>query len=154
MDLPGIDHDDRKHTFTMAALHFLSDVDRVDVVRAFVEDTASGLVLTKDERYHLELAVLEAVMNVMIHAYRSEAGHPIRVVIEVDGEGCLQVEVRDKGVFFNILDLPAPDLQRHIEIQKRGGLGVHLMRNLMDEVAVLQDGDENVLRMRKRLAIA
>ena len=136
----------------MPALHFLSDVERVDVVRSFVEDTVAGLVLTADERYHLELAVLEAVMNVMIHSYGSEAGHPIRVAIEVDGEGILRVEVRDRGTFFNILDLPAPDLQRHIEIQKRGGLGVHLMRNLMDHVEVLQEGDENVLRMQKRLA--
>ncbi|MEB3298639.1 MAG: ATP-binding protein [Candidatus Sericytochromatia bacterium] len=138
----------------MPALHFLSDVDRVEVVRSFIEDTAASLVLTTDERYHLELAVLEAVMNVMVHAYGSEAGHPIRLSIDVDAEGVLRVEVRDKGTFFNILDLPAPDLQRHIEIQKRGGLGVHLMRNLMDDVNVLKEGDENILRMCKRLAVS
>ncbi len=59
-------------------------------------------------------------------------------------------EISDDGVAFDPLKVPPPDLTADLESRPIGGLGVHFVKTLMDEVAYRREGDRNVLTMRKR----
>ncbi len=133
-----------------ASLHFTSDVTVIDAVRDFVRDHAAASGFGDESVYSLQLAIVEAVTNVIVHAYEGEMGHPIWLEVEADASGMTFV-LRDQGRGFDMKAHPDPDLKRHMAEHIRGGLGVYLMRKLMDELELRREGAYNILRMRKFL---
>jgi len=107
------------------------------VVRHFCEPlTGFG----EDDRYNLELAVDEAVANVIEHAYA--AGMPaeirrVEITLKADGNR-VTVEVRDWGKSFSPEAVPAPDLDQAQE----HGYGLFLMRSLVDGLEFRADATE------------
>ena len=96
-----------------------------------------------------KLAVDEACTNVVRHGYRGRAGF-----IEVVVTGNLReftIEIRDQGESFDLRNVKSPNLKMYVETRKRGGLGVFLMNQLMDEVRYRGATDGNILTMSKRL---
>ena len=67
----------------------------------------------------------------------------------VDNE--LVVKVEDDGREFNPLELPEPDLEQKLEERPIGGLGIHLVRNLMDELDYKRTHNKNILTMKKKI---
>jgi anti-sigma regulatory factor (Ser/Thr protein kinase) len=61
------------------------------------------------------------------------------------------VTVEDDGVPFNPLEATEPDLDRPLEERSIGGLGIHLVKNLMDDVEYRREAGRNYLVMRKRV---
>lgn len=96
----------------------------------------------------LELAVEEAVVNVMTHAY--PGGQGVLVLGVMPGPGHVTIELRDRGVPFNPLLVPEPDVSAPLGKREIGGLGIHLIRTLMDEVSYEFRDGENILTLRKR----
>ena len=105
-----------------------------------------------DERicYEVNLALDEAVSNVILYGFPDSGEHPIVVGLYVE-PGFVIATVEDAGVAFNPLDAPAPDLTKPIDERPVGGLGIHLVRNVMDQIEYRRDGDRNLLTMRRRL---
>lgn len=83
----------------------------------------------------LTLAVDESVTNVMEHAYEDdlEGELSIEIVLEATGDRFSAV-VRDWGKAFDPTILPTPDLRAHVDEGRRHGLGIFLIRQIMDEV--------------------
>ena len=73
-----------------------------------------------------------------------------RLVIHIELGGKKLVRVEDDGRAFNPLDAPAPDLRSGIDERPIGGLGVHLVRSLMDSLEYHRERDRNIFIMRKR----
>jgi anti-sigma regulatory factor (Ser/Thr protein kinase) len=101
----------------------------------------------------LELALEEVVTNVIRHGYRDEEEHEIRIRIGMEN-GQLAMAVEDDGLEFNPLKQPPPDLDLPIEERPIGGLGIHLVIRLMDEIEYTRVDGMNRLVMRKRVAAA
>ncbi len=100
--------------------------------------------------YAVNLALDEAVTNVILHGYQDPAGQHIDVRLETsDGE--LRSAVTDGGLEFNPLNAPLPDLTASLGERTLGGLGIHLVRSLMDRVEYRRENAKNVLTMRKRI---
>lgn len=97
------------------------------------------------------LAVNEACMNVIQHAYRFAEGQSLRIEVGVEDDGLITL-VCDNGAPTRIEDLQPRDLD---EIRP-GGLGVHFIRELTDTMAYLPPGDgwQNRLRLGKKLRTA
>jgi anti-sigma regulatory factor (Ser/Thr protein kinase) len=105
----------------------------------------------------LHLALLEHVTNVVEHG--GDAGGEVRVRLwlepgEGSAPGMVRAEVVDGGQAYNPLEHPEVDVTLPIEARPVGGLGIHLMRRLMDELEYRREGVGNVLRMGKRLGSA
>ena len=98
----------------------------------------------------VDLALEEHLTNVIDHGYEDDAAHEI-VIRFVSEEDCLQVEVEDDGKPFNPLDAPRVHTSVPLEEKPMGGLGVHLMRQFMDELSYRRAAGKNILRMTKRL---
>ena len=128
--------------------------DRILEVCQFVVAGAENAGFDSDDLFKIELACDEACTNVIEHAYGSEDQGEIRVVWELSDEGFL-VRVFDKGRPFNPNSIAKPfipDSPEEVEQVKIGGLGIHFMRKLMDEVHFTYDDSEgNQLLMIKYL---
>ena len=124
---------------------FAANVDAVPDVIAFIAGEAGAWGLHPRRLMQLELAVEEAVVNICLYAYEVPPGE-LLVRIE-PGESRFVVELIDEGVPFDPLAVEEPDLRAGAEDRAVGGLGIFLVRRVMDEVAYLRDGSRNILRL-------
>jgi len=99
----------------------------------------------------LNVVLDEAVSNAINHGYDAGVRGEIAVRLRRAPGGVL-IEVEDDGRPFDPLQAPPPDLTLSLERRPIGGLGIHLIRNLMDEVSYARVGGRNVLKMVKHLA--
>jgi serine/threonine-protein kinase RsbW len=98
----------------------------------------------------LNVVLDEAVSNAVNHGY--DAGVRGEIAVRLSNRpGSVLVEVEDDGRPFDPLQAPPPDLTLPLEQRPIGGLGIHLIRNLMDEVSYARVEGRNVLKMAKHL---
>lgn len=120
-------------------------------VRDFVVKYSSKMGLLPRQVSEVKLAVDEAVSNIIRHAYVGERGN---VEIEVKKlESAVELKVMDKGVEFDWNSILEPDLYRYVETRRKGGLGIWLIKKLMDEVVFERIENKNILIMRVYLKI-
>jgi serine/threonine-protein kinase RsbW len=101
--------------------------------------------------YAINLALDEAVTNIVLHGFEdAAAGQEFEVRLTAQ-DGLIIAEVEDQGRAFNPLDAPPPDLTAPLDERVLGGLGIHLIKNLMDRVEYRREDPKNVLTMRKRI---
>jgi anti-sigma regulatory factor (Ser/Thr protein kinase) len=98
----------------------------------------------------LTLALEEAVSNVIRHGYGERPDGPISVAFCATGESIV-VTVEDAAVGFDPLKHPEPDLTVPVDARPAGGMGVYLIKRLMDEVDYRVDDGRNVLMLTKRI---
>ena len=124
---------------------FQASVETAPDVIGFIADQAGTWGLHAQRLMQLELAVEEAVVNICLYAYEVPPGE---VLVRVDaGEKRFVVELMDEGVPFDPLAVEEPDLRAAAEERAVGGLGIFLVRRVMDEVSYARDGSRNVLRL-------
>jgi anti-sigma regulatory factor (Ser/Thr protein kinase) len=113
-----------------------------------VDDFCSSHGVADDVRHDLHVALDEIVNNVVRHA---APRHPrIEVRLAAD-DTHVEVVIVDDGEPFDLHDAPAPDVTLPIEQRRVGGLGVYLVRQLMDDVVYRRSDGDNRLTLRRRL---
>jgi len=100
--------------------------------------------------YAVNLALDEAVTNIVQYAYDDPKGRELIVRLEVAGNE-LRGDVIDEGRAFNPLDVALPDLTAPLADREPGGLGIHLVRSLIDRLSYRREDGKNVLTMTKRI---
>jgi serine/threonine-protein kinase RsbW len=134
----------------VATLNFFANLSQLETIHRFVEETTLELGLDDQTRHTLQTVVEEACTNVIVHAYGGQGGKMI-LTLEVIGS-CLQVTLRDWGMPFDPAQVPIPDVTAPLEKRPLGGLGVYLMREMMDQVHFQFDAtDGNTLVMVKEI---
>ena len=98
---------------------------------------------------HLALALDEAMTNTIAYAWPEGGAHELTLAIVV-ADGMVVAVISDDGIAFDPLEIPPPDLESSLEDRPIGGLGVHFMTTLMDEVTYRREGERNVLTLRKQ----
>jgi anti-sigma regulatory factor (Ser/Thr protein kinase) len=101
--------------------------------------------------YLVSLAIEELVTNCIKYGYADPKGHTIDFALSVDA-GTLRMEVVDDGNPFNPLEAPRPDLTAPPENRPIGGLGLHLLRELADEVRYERRDGTNRLTLTKAMS--
>jgi serine/threonine-protein kinase RsbW len=94
------------------------------------------------------LAVEEIITNVISYGLASDHNQLIAVRLSFEA-GVITVEVEDQGQPFDPLRVAAPDITRPPDEREAGGLGIHLVRSVMDEVAYARRDGRNVVLMKK-----
>jgi serine/threonine-protein kinase RsbW len=121
-------------------------------VAEFVEKACEQAGVTPAAQFDIQLAVEEACCNVIEHAYEGDGGK-FSVRFETRGPDVV-ITVCDWGRPFNPNEVASPDLGVPLEERPVGGLGLHLMRQLMDEVRFTFSETGNQLEMVKRGILA
>lgn len=118
-------------------------------LRDFIQEVGEKLQIPSRTLQNTKLAVDEACTNIVKHGYKSKTGD---IEIQVTGNGReFSIGIHDQGQSFDLRNVKSPDLKRYVESRRRGGLGVFLMNQLMDEVHYRAAPEGNVLMMSKRL---
>lgn len=124
--------------------------ENLSVIADFIA-TAMRQLGTEQDVFEVQTAVDEACTNVMLHAYSGKGG-VISISCELQDNDFI-ITIRDSGRHFDPTSVPLPDLQADLKERSIGGLGMHLMRRLMDDVSYAFDAEKgNKLVMRKTLA--
>ena len=133
----------RIHKLTVpSSTRFLEDV------REFVARHAMDAEFGPDAVEQLKMAVDEACTNVIEHAYKGEGERPIHVSVIVQPDR-FTVRIQDVGDSFDPAVYREPDLVQFARNRKTGGFGVHIMRQLMDQVEYRTRGGKNECCMVK-----
>jgi serine/threonine-protein kinase RsbW len=128
-----------------------SRTDNLLEVREFVMRAARDFGFSEEESSKIVLAVDEACTNVIKHAYQNAPDKKIQIDITSERD-MFQISIIDNGKSFNPNTARLPDLKQHLTHFRRGGLGVYLMRTLMDKVEYsYSPGKRNVVRLIKYL---
>jgi serine/threonine-protein kinase RsbW len=137
-----------ENTFT---LDVPSTTENLALIREFVARVAAQAGLNEAEVGQLELAVDEACANVIEHAYGDDKTKQVMVRAIFDDD-TLRIHVIDTGKGFDPTEVQQQDLKDLIAKRKTGGLGMRLIKRLMDEVHYdIEPGKKNELRMVKKL---
>ncbi len=124
-----------------------SRTDNLGTIREFITDIAKRFGFNEDAIGDIELAVDEACANVIKHAYANDDKKTIDIEVETNGRK-LTITIRDQGPGFNPDKIESP--QQRLEKHARGGLGIALIKRVMDEVSFdINPGVQNQVRMVK-----
>jgi sigma-B regulation protein RsbU (phosphoserine phosphatase) len=107
--------------------------------------------LAADVVHDIDLALEEILTNIISYGYTDDREHEIRVSLGVQ-PGAVDIDVEDDGRPFNPLEAPEPDTAKPLEQRMVGGLGIHLVRKLMDGLEYERRNDRNLLSMKKKTA--
>ncbi|MGE5175544.1 MAG: SpoIIE family protein phosphatase [Hyphomicrobiales bacterium] len=119
-------------------------------IRDFIQDAGEKLLIPNKILANTKLAVDEACTNVVRHGYRGKPGGSIEVVVTGNGLE-FSIAIHDQGQSFDLRNVQSPDLKMYVETRRRGGLGVFLMNQLMDQVRYRAGHDGNTLTMVRHL---
>jgi serine/threonine-protein kinase RsbW len=136
-------------TLETTELSFPSRIEAVNQAAAAVSDFISGLGVTEDVAFGVDMAVREAVTNAVVHGNKLDGGKVVEVRL-TNPPKAFEITVHDQGPGFNPNSVPDPTQKENI--LKTSGRGIFFMRNFMDEVdwSVDPKGGTTV-RMIKRL---
>src|SRR5690606_12668811 len=97
----------------------------------------------------VDVALDELLTNTISYGFADGRLHEILVELAFE-DGVLTVELRDDGIPFDPLDIPTPDLSDDLDGRGIGGLGMHFVREVMDEITYRRANGWNVLTLTKR----
>jgi len=133
------------------ALHVPSSTENLALIRDFVSNIGTQAGLDDKEVARIALAVDEACANVIEHAYGADNRREVKIRALVD-EQTLEFDIIDTGHGFDPAQIEQPNVEELIRQRKSGGLGLRLIRSIMDDVQYqIVPGEKNELRMIKRL---
>ncbi len=134
----------------MRSVQFTAKFEYLDEIREFVGDIARAGGFGDKDVYNIQLAADEAASNIIEHAYEGVNDGLLELSCGVKGNAITIILV-DHGESFDPSEIPLPDLKADLSDRKIGGLGIFLMRKLMDEVHYeTKPNKSNTLIMIKR----
>ena len=126
-----------------------NQTDNLELIREFVAKVSCKVGFTEDDVDRIRIAVDEACTNVIKHAYEEEGEDHIGIIIKIDYRK-LTIIVTDRGKGFDPQSIELPQMEAYLAELCVGGLGIYLMKTLMDEVDYsIQPGIRNEVRMVK-----
>jgi serine/threonine-protein kinase RsbW len=134
----------------MKSVQFAAKFEYLDEIRDFVGEIARAGGFSDKDVYNIQLATDEAASNIIEHAYENQSDGVLELSCGMRGDVIIIILI-DRGESFDPSEIPLPDLKADLSDRKIGGLGIFLMRKLMDEVHYEPRPDKsNVLTMIKR----
>lgn len=115
-----------------------------------IESFCAEQSLDASAAFALNVALDELVNNVVNYGLASEGDPFLEVRLRV-ADGQLWVEIEDDGVAFDPFDRPPPDTELPLEDRPIGGLGIEIVRQLMDEARYERQGERNLVTLRRSL---
>lgn len=102
--------------------------------------------------FHLTLCLDELITNIIDYGYADFDVHPIDVTLSLNGD-IITIRIEDDSEPFNILEAPEPELDKPLEERNRsvGGMGIHLVKNMMNHIDYTRENDKNVLVLNKNI---
>lgn len=118
-------------------------------LRNFLKESLLNFSLSDIDRHQVTLAVEEVCANLIIHSHACNPQDIIHLEIKDSSEKII-FEISDRGEAFNLLDYEVPDLKKVMLEKRKGGLGIILVKKIMDEIEFESIDGTNTCRLIKR----
>ena len=116
-------------------------------------DTVDKALADRDLAFSVNLCLEELITNTIVHGLAGASDRFIDVTMSIS-DGWLEILLKDDAPQFDpFVQVPEPKLDLDINDRSVGGLGVHLVKKMMDEVHAEYDGSGNLIVLRKRLSL-
>jgi len=132
------------------ALVISADLNEIGKVATALDEAMRASAFSEEIINELQLAVEEAIANTILHGYCDAPGD-VAVGIHVT-DGVVEVRIEDRATPFDPLTVPEPDRESDLDERGIGGLGIYLIRSLVDEVVYRYADGKNILTLVKRRA--
>lgn len=133
----------------MSGYTFPAKFEYLDEIRELVAQTARASGFSEKIIYSLQLAADEAASNIIEHAYKGIKSASINITCDFENNHIV-ITMHDTGLAFDSKAVKQPNLKANLNERQIGGLGVYLMRKLMDTVEYESSKSGNLLTMKKR----
>jgi serine/threonine-protein kinase RsbW len=131
-----------------------SKTENLSVIRDFISTSAAEARVTPDVVENIILAVDEACTNIIKHAYKSFPDGEL-IIKTKSTQSRFIISITDYGNSFEPDSIPEPDLQKYYRQKRVGGLGMYLMKTLMDDVKYVSiPGKHNEVLLSKNIKVA
>jgi serine/threonine-protein kinase RsbW len=125
-----------------------NDLSDLEKLHLFLDEIRERVSVSKKCLFETNLALEEVFSNVLSYGFNNHTDHFIKITITA-AQSVLNIRVEDDGKPFNPLEAKEPALKHDIENRPLGGLGIHLIKNLMDDIHYKRYRNRNVLTMKK-----
>ena len=145
------DYKPKKGGVEMTEKVFPAKIDALEDVLCFVDGTLEGYECPMKLQTSISVAIEEVFVNVAHYAYGEGEGD-VSISIAFDGDSRLATfRMADKGIPFDPLNKPDPDITLSAEQREIGGLGIYIVKKTMDTVTYTYENGENILIMKKKI---
>lgn len=134
---------------TTYSISVQASTEHLAEVRNFVAKHAAEFGFKKQDVADIRLAVDEAYTNIIKHAYKNDEKKSVDIELGYNSSK-FWISLLDTGDAFDPSNYSKPDVRQKIKEKKRGGVGVYLIRKLMDDVEYHTEGSVNEIRMTKK----
>lgn len=138
-------------SMSAATLTIASDLRELRYVMAFVEEFCRPRHVSAADLSAMHLALEEIITNVITHGYKGESDQSLSITIEAIASDRLRATVSDNAPAFDPLTRPEVDISLPLEARAIGGLGVHLVKKLMDVCSYERRGGKNLFTIERKL---
>lgn len=139
----------RQEAIKMGAV-FAARIESLHSMQSWIRQELSPLQLDSSLLKKIELAAEEVIVNIIQHASLG-TGQTIEIVVNTYPQSHVELIFADLGAPFNPLALQKAHTDKSLEERQVGGLGIHLMKELMDDVQYQRVGNRNVLTLLKKI---
>ncbi len=119
-------------------------------IRMFVSDSLKHHALPDVQISTLVLAVDEVCANLIIHSHKCNPKEYIEISITVDTDNIV-FDIIDNGAGFDISSYNEPSLGEIVKKKRKGGLGLILVRKIMDKIEMINEDNQNICRLVKNI---
>ena len=131
-------------------LEIKNDISEISKLATYIGELSEELDFTPELNFNLNLVLEEAISNVILYAYGKEEQKEISLVAYLSDNNLVFV-LTDSGMEFDPTKVPDADVTLSAEEREIGGLGIYLIRQIMNTVEYQRIDGKNVLTMRKEL---
>ena len=122
-------------------------------IREFIRTSLKDQHVPEIELSAIVLALDEMCSNLMIHAHHCNPDHLLELHIDIPTKGKFIFEIIDDGSIFDINQFHEPELGNLVHQKRKGGLGIRLVKAIMDNVEYLKRDEKNVCRLTKQVNV-
>ncbi|HIJ07146.1 ATP-binding protein [Methanocalculus sp.] len=127
---------------------FKAEIQSLPELVIFLEKVLEEAGTLEEESFDIQLAADEIFINIASYAYGEGEGE-VEVAVSIQDDS-IMITFTDSGIPFNPLSLPSPDTTLGIDERRIGGLGIHLVRELMDTFTYQRQDTKNILLIEKK----
>ncbi len=131
-------------SFELVIINELKELRRMS---EWLQNACGSMNLPKPLSLNLDLCANEAVANIILNAYQDHNSHEIHLCLERKQGDVVCLTIQDDGIAFNPFETLPPVPFDTLENAKIGGLGIHLIRTIMDECNYLRFKDKNIITL-------
>lgn len=127
-----------------------NQIEELERLAIFVEEVSEELGLDPETTMNLNLALEEVVSNVILYAYPREMGEKITIMAQTEKQSLI-FTITDKGKEFDPTKVEEADVTLSAEEREIGGLGIFIVKNIMNEVTYQRLDGKNILTLKKNI---